>query len=94
MMQQAILEQIKKMGEEIAKLTDVEEQKSSKVYSSIAEKEFLTSSEVLAYLSISPITLQKWREKGLKFIKMGDGKTDKLFYSKKSIEAFLLQYEC
>lgn len=94
MMQQAVLEQIKKMGEEIAKLADVEEQRPSKIYCPIAEKDFLTTSEVIAYLSISPLTLQKWRDMGLKVIKMGDGKTDKLFYSKKSIEEFLLQYEC
>lgn len=88
------MEQIRKLSEEISKLTNIEAEGPQKVICPISDKDFLTTNEAAAYLSVSPGTLQKWREMGLKVIKLGDGRTDKLFYSKTSINEFLKSYEC
>lgn len=86
--------QIRKLTKEIEKLTNVEEDKQKKLFCSIGEKDFLTLQETMAYLSVSQNTINKWREAGLRTIKLGDGKNDKVYFSKKSIAEFMEKYAC
>ncbi len=59
---------------------------------SIAEKDFLTAEEVQVYLDIKPTTLQKWKHEGLKYIKVGESRTNKVLFSKEHIKEFLMKW--
>lgn len=55
---------------------------------SIGEKEYLSPTEACAYMGIGKNTLENWKKKGLRYIKI----ERKVYISKSHIDEFLRDY--
>lgn len=60
----------------------------SKVVVSIGDKEYLSPKEACAYMGIGKNTLENWKKKGLRYIKI----ERKTYISKSHIDEFLREY--
>ena len=54
--------------------------------------DYLNKRQVCQKYNISHMTLEKWKNKGLKYYKMGDSRTSMIKYKREHLEDFMEQH--
>ncbi len=65
---------------------------TDKITCSIGEKEYLNRDELCAWLGVSGHTVDKLREKGLKYIRIGSNSTSRILFKKQHVRECLDEF--